>query len=316
MAKLKYSEPLGKKYGKPDLERIGIFMEMSYMHGKRYTTPHPKSYLKGLNFMAGGRKTKCGTQDGYFDDEFKRLFEGEAISRRKPKETREAEKRAQKPAFTSPGITKWHSTPGDNYGCFSGVVEAFGNARKPQPRREKVLPNCQTRPLKGGGPGYADICFSKYPEHLPEPYRPKIPKGKSRKMAVGLHPMITYLHPRDFFQRNPYADEKGTVGPTYVRPRKVVAVSKGIFVPTGPGKWQGGAHHGCFSPFPGWEPPKAVKKSNRQKGKTVSRGQFLPQSSGQKTMYTFSTLHLNTDFRINRQNYATYKPNYVKYFKL
>lgn len=35
--------------------------------------------------MCEGRKSKCGTQHGYFDDTFRRLFEGEGINWKKPK---------------------------------------------------------------------------------------------------------------------------------------------------------------------------------------------------------------------------------------
>lgn len=68
------------------------------------------------NFMVGGKKTKCGTQVGYFEDEFKRLFKGESISKHKAKEKKVKE--VQKPTFISSRITKWHSTAGNSYGCF------------------------------------------------------------------------------------------------------------------------------------------------------------------------------------------------------
>lgn len=37
---------LGNQYGKPDLERLGLFTEMPYMNGKGYVSPHPsKSFI-------------------------------------------------------------------------------------------------------------------------------------------------------------------------------------------------------------------------------------------------------------------------------
>lgn len=71
--------------------------------------------------------------------------------------------------FIPAGITKWHSTPGDHYGTFGGVIEAFGTGRDLKKKRQpyvKQKPNCLTGPGKKGGTGYANICFSKYPEHL------------------------------------------------------------------------------------------------------------------------------------------------------
>lgn len=35
----KYNEELGKGYGKADIERVGLFAEMPYMHGVRYISP-------------------------------------------------------------------------------------------------------------------------------------------------------------------------------------------------------------------------------------------------------------------------------------
>lgn len=91
---------MARKYGKHDLERLGIFVEMPYMNGKGYVSPFPSMIFiklftiqklisffpepkiyKGRNIMCEGRKSKNGTQHGYFDDTFRRLFEGEAIAR-------------------------------------------------------------------------------------------------------------------------------------------------------------------------------------------------------------------------------------------
>lgn len=73
----------GNKYGKPDIERLGLFTEMPYMNGKGYVSPFGRLRLeKGKNLLAGGPKVKCDWQDCYFDKEFKRLFTGEAIKGR------------------------------------------------------------------------------------------------------------------------------------------------------------------------------------------------------------------------------------------
>lgn len=65
---------------------------------------------------------------------------------------------------TGPG--KWHATPGDYYGCFSGNIEAFSNVRNPKQKFQKEKGNFVSSPLKQGGPGYADICINKYPTHV------------------------------------------------------------------------------------------------------------------------------------------------------
>lgn len=92
----------GFTFGKPDMERIGLFAEMPYMNGKGYVSPfagrnsHMQIYykinertilveksknLKG--FICPGHKIVCGTQDGLFESEFKRIFEKEVIVRGK-----------------------------------------------------------------------------------------------------------------------------------------------------------------------------------------------------------------------------------------
>ncbi|KAJ8940924.1 hypothetical protein NQ318_015609 [Aromia moschata] len=73
----------GNLYGKPDIERLGLFTEMPYMNGKGYVSLFPKpAVTKGRNIMCDGSKSKNGTQAGYFEKEFKRLFVGEAIKGR------------------------------------------------------------------------------------------------------------------------------------------------------------------------------------------------------------------------------------------
>lgn len=91
---------VGHHFGKPDLERLGLFIEMPYMNGKGYVSPFPSkntkslkligTYMrvliiaeprpdKGFNMMCEGPKSKNATQSGYFETEFKRIFNGECI---------------------------------------------------------------------------------------------------------------------------------------------------------------------------------------------------------------------------------------------
>lgn len=36
---------LGRNFGKPDLERLGLFIEMPYMNGKGYVSPFPSKVV-------------------------------------------------------------------------------------------------------------------------------------------------------------------------------------------------------------------------------------------------------------------------------
>lgn len=38
------AEAIGYHYGRSDLERVGIFAEMGYLHGKGYTAPTTSKY--------------------------------------------------------------------------------------------------------------------------------------------------------------------------------------------------------------------------------------------------------------------------------
>lgn len=38
------AEAIGYHYGRADLERVGIFAEMGYLHGKGYTAPTASKY--------------------------------------------------------------------------------------------------------------------------------------------------------------------------------------------------------------------------------------------------------------------------------
>lgn len=76
-----------------------------------------------------------------------------------------------------PGYTKWHSSPGDAFGCFAKHPKRFDPATRPGEKRVKMPANFMTRPNPVGGPGYADITLSPYPKHLgPDPYDPDLPK--------------------------------------------------------------------------------------------------------------------------------------------
>ncbi|KAF2885580.1 hypothetical protein ILUMI_20594 [Ignelater luminosus] len=311
---------LAWKHGKHDLERLGIFIEMPYMNGKGYVSPFPKPKIyKGRNIMCEGRKSKNGTQHGYFDDAFRRLFEGEAIPR--PPKRKAEGKNVSRVPFIPAGIPKWHSTPGDHYGTFGGVVEAFGTGRDTKKKKTpyvKEKPNCLTGPAKKGGPGYANICFSKYPEHLPDPYRPKLkPKEYGKNLGRAI---VTVYFPQPFFEKNPYYEE--TLGPVYIRPKvkPPTKVGAGKWVPTGPAKWQGGCHAGLFAPFPEHmtdrDPRRELqlkKQMAQLKKKLIEKGIFGPQALGNKTMNTCSIMLHNTNLYVNTTNYKTYETNYTNY---
>lgn len=70
-----------------------------------------------------------------------------------------------------------------------------------------------------------------------DPYKAKLKiKAYGRQLAG---PMLTMHFPQPYFEKNPYLDPKGKIGPTYVKPKEKEIPFRfpGYFAPTGPSKW-------------------------------------------------------------------------------
>lgn len=70
-----------------------------------------------------------------------------------------------------------------------------------------------------------------------DPYKLKL-KLKEYGRQIG-GPMRTMHYPQPYFDKNPFADSKGKIGPTYVRPKEKPKPFRppGFIVPVGPAKW-------------------------------------------------------------------------------
>ncbi|CAH2003899.1 unnamed protein product [Acanthoscelides obtectus] len=201
------SGELGNQFGKPDMERLGLFSEMPYMNGKGYVSPFPKPKLeKGLNLMGPGPKVKTGKQDCYFDkDPFKRIFEGEAIKGRGRKPPPLKYKNVSQTPFMPPAGPKFHSTPGDYYGCFSGNIEAFSNKRRPKPAfKGGKGRNFVIGADKMGGCGYADIGINPYPEHAVNRYGTRAKYKEYGRTLNG--PFVSSHYPSAYFGPDPFKE--------------------------------------------------------------------------------------------------------------
>lgn len=308
------------KFIKHDMERLGLFAEMPYMNGKGYVSPFPKPRaFKGRGIFCGGAKTKCGTIDGYFDNEFRRIYVGEAIKRPLRRDQIVKKKKPIGPGgglpFRPSGCTKSHACPGDFFGTFGGRVDAFSREMRPQPKSIREPPNCITNPAKRGGPGYAGICLSKYPLHEKDPYRLKLkPKQYGRNLAG---PLVLGHCTNAYFQQNPYLEEKK--GRVYVCPKQKppTIIGDGKWIPTGPAKWQGGCHAGAFSRYPEHltdrnRAREAKERAARRRKKDDVGPGFFPQSMATKSLFTCSVLMHNTDMRVNATNLKVYEPQYTK----
>lgn len=307
-------EELGHNFVKPDIERLGLFSEMPYMNGKGYVSPFEKMItVKGKNMLAEGLKIKTGKADCYFEKDFKRLFTGECVKGRGRKPQPPRYKNVSGP-FIPTGDGKIHSTPGDQYGTFSGKIEAFSNRRKTQPPKKKDGRNFLTNPVKRGGCGYANIALNPYPEHSVNRYGTKPKYNVYGKILNG--PLVSSHYPEAFFDKNPYLELKQ--GPTYIKPKEkpFKILPPGKLIPTGPGKQPGGCHAGCFDKFPEHKPNKYVTiwdLERPKKNPVWVAGKFLPQSSGEKTLCTTSIVAENVRFRVNQQNRSSCEAAFTKY---
>lgn len=62
-------------------------------------------------------------------------------------------------------------------------------------------------------------------------------KPVANKARGNTQPLVTCHYPQPYFCNNPYLDPQGKIGPTYISPKGKLNKSRGIFMPTGPGKW-------------------------------------------------------------------------------
>jgi hypothetical protein len=136
------------------------------------------------------------------------------------------------------------------------------------------------------------------------------PKYKEYGKNLG-GPMLTVHYPQFCFDKNPYGEPEGMKpGPTYIRPKEKEEniLPPGYIVPTGPGKWQGGCHDGCFDKFPEYKFDRygvRIKKPHEDA--------FYPPSTALKSYYNTSVLFQGVDVKINKKNYNTIQPTYIKY---
>ncbi|KAK4877737.1 hypothetical protein RN001_010243 [Aquatica leii] len=286
------------KHGKPDLVRLGLFIEMPYMHGERYVSPYVQlSGIKGRGMFAGGTKSKCGTQDGYFESKYNRIFEGEPSA--KPKKSSNKEDR--KPEFRYPDGSKQHSTPGDHYGTFSGIIPEMSPLTRITKNPKKHEP-----PNFSANPGCRSLC--QYPTYIPLK-NPRQVKARWRgKMING--PLRNTCYPLSYFEPNPYAEENSNKLPIYVKPkeRKVKILNKSPWKAVGPSKWIGGT----FDSYPesmSNETKPIRKLSNKKK---ALEDKFQVTSYANKTFYTTSIVDRAVDLSCNIMNFKTYKPQYTK----
>ncbi|GFT49566.1 UPF0602 protein C4orf47 homolog [Nephila pilipes] len=231
----------------PDLDRIGLFKEMSYLEHVPQKIEFTDAWKKGKQMMTNCTKSKNGTQDGYFDKSFPRVFEGEAymdvIRLRRLHRLREA-KKTQDKKFIYSNPPKKPCGSGSNYGTFddyAGKVEYFSSHPREAEPSEPPAKNFFVNPgKKGTGYGYANLTIGKTPPYfLEEDYEElkKTPQTPKRPEPRPFEPYRAGLFQQEFFDPNPYKiDWELPSPPPRTEPEESIEAE--IFLPSSPAKKQ------------------------------------------------------------------------------
>uniref|UniRef100_UPI00398E42B0 cilia-and flagella-associated protein 96 isoform X1 n=1 Tax=Pristiophorus japonicus TaxID=55135 RepID=UPI00398E42B0 len=290
--------------GKTDMERIGLFQEMTYVtvqdpYHDAMPRPFNDEAYKGKQMLVDGSKLKSSTQAGYFAPEFLRIFEKEAysdaIKLRRQGKLKAAEKNLGSVFLPSHG-DKLPSGLGSYYGTFGGSVKAFSRLTKDKPPFVPENKNIYTSPgKKGTGYGYSHLTIGPSYDHSPDAY---LIKGTKKEQLLG-GPFRLNLYPKDYFDNNPYSTDN------ILPPIKPVAPEKKIspaFKPTSPGKWPGGMKAGTFDIYP--EHFSTLSKPAKDVPTTVQHLVFRP-NPGLKSRPIRSVLAANVSRAVNNMNYKS-----------
>ncbi|XP_023670472.1 cilia-and flagella-associated protein 96 [Paramormyrops kingsleyae] len=290
--------------GKSDMERVGLFEEMSYISiGDKYVPvsyrPFNESAQRNKQMLAGIPKKKCGLQVGYFDSQFGRVFEGEAFSDplklRRQYRMQQAKRNLGKAFLPSSG-EKRLSGVGSYYGTLSGPITAVSALQIPKKPYKSPGKNILTNPAKkGSGYGYPNVTLSRFESHSADPY--DRPREMLKKEIVANRALVKggvfrlNLHPKEYFERNPYKLDAP------LPPVKTTDIKKNFtvpFKPSSPSKKMAGMKAGTFGAYPLHSADPYITRRPKDVSTTKERGIFRP-SPGPKSMPVKSILDMNVN---------------------
>ncbi|XP_068952073.1 cilia-and flagella-associated protein 96 [Petaurus breviceps papuanus] len=299
--------------GKSDMDRIGLFSEMDYITiGDKYVSPFNRPFneaaSKNRQMLPGGSKMMSALQQGFFEPQFLRIFEGEGYVSlnqvRRRYMLQEAKKNISKPFLPSNGEKKACGL-GSYFGTIGGPVPFFSAQVKP---KDKYIPpgkNLYTNPgKKGTGYGYANITIGKQLPHSVDLY--DTAKVNIKKEIEDHHRLIKgtpfklNLFPRDYFDVNPYFSDKTL--PPLKKPEHPKAIGA-PFKPPSPPKKAGGMKAGTFDPFPPYTNDQYGKKIGDKV--VIKTDRIFHPSSGPKSRPVSSIMSANVKKSLNSKNYLT-----------
>ncbi|KAA3680283.1 uncharacterized protein DEA37_0014849 [Paragonimus westermani] len=315
---------------KPDLQRLGVFKEMSYHTiGDPYVPFQFTPYVQRTNprgvppmYLPGGySKTKAANSDGYFAP-FKSAHIGDGVMKyvdimRQMRKV-EKSKRIGQGEWIPSGSTKLRSGTGSLYGNLKERSDAFDPAVKVIPKLHEPR-NFYTSPgKKGTGYGYVDVCINPYPKWQPDDNPVEVVYQRADHVAKlkDRRPFISTCRSLGAFDGNPWAkgDPLAPGGPIPMA-FGVAGLPKStqiepIFVPSHPAKKDGGMKDGTLSKFPEYssepyiQPSKVIKED---KSKFVG-GRWIPNPGTALVIPTPSIVDKNTVLHINsKTRYTTHK---------
>ncbi|XP_064644547.1 cilia-and flagella-associated protein 96-like [Lineus longissimus] len=302
-------------HGKTDMERVGLFQEMTYHTiGDKYKRPGSINFneasSKGKQMLPGGSKSRSALQAGYFADKFGRTMEGEAYSDpikiRRQWRLKEQKKNIGK-AFVPNSGEKQPSGLGSHYGTLSGPIPAFSPNARARGDRKASGRNFTTNPgKKGTGYGYVPVTIGKYHEHKIDPYdraretSKKDMESHKRDMKGGAFKLN--MSPKAYFDDNPYKTEK-PLPP--IRSGSSKKDDSKPFKPSSPPKNPGGMKAGTFDPYPTHSSDAYQVKIKRPVHVVNNTGKTFMPSPGPKSAPVSSIVNLNVLKTVNVQNYKT-----------
>ncbi|KAI3352167.1 hypothetical protein L3Q82_020978 [Scortum barcoo] len=280
--------------GKSDMERLGVFKEMSYISiGDKYAPPTNRPFNASAycsrQMQVGIPKQRCALQSGFFDKTFKRVFEREALSNplRLARQNRiqQAKKNLGKAFLPCNGVKKPCGS-GSYYGTLSGPVEAMSPLSVTRRAHHSPGRNIVTSPPKKGSGYrfiaralsevvynsftskfklvfqldllrvflfYPNVTLSKLELYASDPYS-RAQEVLKREAAIHRSklrdgPFKLNLHPRDYFQSNPYCSDK-PLPPAHKPLPPAQKDSPVPFKPPSPSKKIGGMKAGTFDTYP------------------------------------------------------------------
>jgi len=280
----------------------------------------------------GEMKARAANQDGYFDKEFKRVFEKEGPGRQSitiggSKKGKDGRVKLEQPPYVPPSPGKLNSGLGNYYGTFHGRWDAFDPKVRPQGPLIFQPTNFLTSPLKKGtGYGYLDVTLNKYPKYISSPYQPattmaNVVKGKATgREKISDSPFYSTIHEQEQFDNGDcYRPPKVQIKPP--KPKKPLGFvpfkQEKPFTPSNPGKKDGGCRAGGFSKWPDYQPidkwkrigPEYLKDERNKDNKP-----YVPINTTCPYSQRFNS-HITQIVKkeINTHNYKTRAPSHKVY---